>query len=993
MKETIASPDFLRKLLQECIGTVMIEASQWDFPDAGFERAYFNDRLKKEEAINSLTQKRLLYIFYHLFHPQNRNGKFGETQAVEGANSLILLLQELFNVDFTLLKNEHGKDNESKCKKLLDILETVLNISQRSVYLDIKRITNALLPVQEKLTQQPERPIDTYPTFLTFSPSAPTEYFIGRENICNKIAGMLSSGTSCFLHGIGGIGKTEIAKDVVKKIKKIPTEETGITHIAWIDYIENNLGLSLIRGFGISRNESNYERALQTVCNLIEQYGSRLLLIIDNVENTEDENLMKVSSFLSCRILVSSRIDGLDNLKKIFVNELSYDDCMNLFYHYYHSKHDDFSLQKILQLADRHTVTIELLAKIADTEELLLTDFLQNLIECGFSLSEEEASASHNKLHNEARIIEQLQKLFKIYGCTEPEKQLLIKISAIPSLPFDFLKARAWFDLKNRTDLNRLAKKGWLKKSAQYHNEQCRYSYKIHSVIAAATRAQFIDILYSTCHDFIIKLTKEMQNIREENVAIKKELIQFSWSINDIFHNDFYREEDAAFLWVVAEIYRDIGYFSRAIALLTHLLDIYASLYGIDCTQAASVHNSLGLIYYEKAQFKASLDEYNHCRRICMSFYDSESAISKEKINLGSLNLNIGKTYLKTDYTKAKSYLENAYRIFVDELGKTDYDALNAYAHLGSFMEHDGDVKGAEEIFLTIYNSTDKNSPLLDERMLHAGVAHYLGSLYSDIAPEMALPYLEEAKAIQISSLSPTHPDTLDTLNSIANCHLILTDNPATVLIEFHDLLLLMIKVYGPSDPNVAAVYNNIGLCHYYLGQIEEALENYKESLKIYDSVYQPNHEHSAYIYNNMGAALSEANRIKEAILQHERALTIYQHSYETSYHLDVAQTHSDLADAFLRTGKIDAAYTHLNSVFEIYNHINLPENSLKYASAYAILSNLLIAQNSIQEAIICFNHTMKLLIANGFSEDSDAVKEFANRIMELSETAASKSE
>lgn len=986
MKKTISSSDFLKRLLKDCIGTVMFEISHWDFPNEDFERAYFNDRIKKEKSINALTRKRLLYVFSLLFQPQNQNRKFGEAQAVDGANALISLLHDLFLVDFTFLKNEHGKDNKSKRKILLEILETVLNIAQDISNLNHERITNALLSIQDELVHVPDSPTIEYPFFLTLPPSASTEHFVGRQNICNEIADMLCSGISCFLHGIGGIGKTEIAKDVIRKIKNTPSDTSKITHIAWIDYIENNLGLSLIRGFGISKNQSNYDRALQSVCNLIEQHGDRLLLVIDNVENTEDENLLKVSSFLSCRLLISSRMDGLSNLKKIPVNELLYKDCKDLFYYYYSLRHDEHSLQKILELADRHTVTVELLAKIADTEEVALIDFLQNLIECGFSLSEEEASSVHGKLNSEDRIIEQLKKLFNIYGCTESETQLLIKISAIPSLPFDFSKARAWFDLKNRTDINRLTKKGWLNKTAQYGDYKYRYMYTIHSVIAAAIRAQFIDVLYSACHDFIIKLTKEMGEIREQNVSIKKELTQFSWSINDLFHNDFCQEKDTEFLWAIAEIYGDIGYFSRAIIILSQLLDMCNSLYGNECSPSASVHNSLGLIYYEIAQFKSSLEEYNLCLKICSSFHDSNCDGSKEKTDIGVLNLNIGKVYLKIDYVKAKPYLESAYHILSEVLGKTAYKTLNALAHWGSFMVHDGKLKEAEEIFLKIYSSIDKNSSLLDERMLYAGVAHYLGDLYSDASPQKALPYLEEARTIQISSLSPTHPDTLDTLNSIANCHLTLADNPTSTLHEFQDLLLLMKKVYGHSDPNVAAIYNNIGLCHYYLGQISEALVHYSKAINIYDYAYQPDHEHSAYIYNNMGAALLDDNRPLEAVSQHLHALKIYQSSYKTPNHLDVAQTHIDLADAFLRTGNIDDTYLHLNKVFEIYEHMCIDKKSLKYASAYTTLSSLYITEKCFSDAISCIHQACEILIYNGFSENSDTVKELVNRINELNE-------
>ena len=47
--------DFLRTLLENCIGTVMIEWEQWNFPSPSFDRGYFNSRLKQAMPINELT--------------------------------------------------------------------------------------------------------------------------------------------------------------------------------------------------------------------------------------------------------------------------------------------------------------------------------------------------------------------------------------------------------------------------------------------------------------------------------------------------------------------------------------------------------------------------------------------------------------------------------------------------------------------------------------------------------------------------------------------------------------------------------------------------------------------------------------------------------------------------------------------------------------------------------------------------------------------------
>ena len=112
-KNSFSSSFFLRELMMRCVGTVIIEMDQWNFSDDSvFYRAYFNDRIKQEKAINSLAHKRLSFLFSQLFFPaQRKNSKFQEPQAVNGANGFISLLDDLFHVDFSFLKNSYSADN------------------------------------------------------------------------------------------------------------------------------------------------------------------------------------------------------------------------------------------------------------------------------------------------------------------------------------------------------------------------------------------------------------------------------------------------------------------------------------------------------------------------------------------------------------------------------------------------------------------------------------------------------------------------------------------------------------------------------------------------------------------------------------------------------------------------------------------------------------------------------------------------------------------
>lgn len=70
-----------------------------------------------------------------------------------------------------------------------------------------------------------------FPKIIGLTPYRQTDYFVGRDDTVNFVTDYLLQRSSCYLYGIGGIGKTEIAKGVYKRIMGMPKSESGITHI------------------------------------------------------------------------------------------------------------------------------------------------------------------------------------------------------------------------------------------------------------------------------------------------------------------------------------------------------------------------------------------------------------------------------------------------------------------------------------------------------------------------------------------------------------------------------------------------------------------------------------------------------------------------------------------------------------------------------------------------------------------------------------------
>lgn len=249
-----------------------------------------------------------------------------------------------------------------------------------------------------------------------------------------------------------------------------------------------------------------------------------------------------------------------------------------------------------------------------------------------------------------------------------------------------------------------------------YDNGRNRYRYFIHSVIASAIRAQFLDRLYRECEGFIREITVEMQASKDENDAVKKELIQFSWSLNDIFQGQFHSESDCDFLWALAEIYRDIGYYERAIPLLDSLMVLYTETFGEGCVQLGSVWNSKGMIDYELSHFESSLEDYQNSRKVVESHLVQDHPTSVTETDLAKLDLNIGRLYLKIDYPKAKPYLDRAYQTFLSKQGENDYLTLNALGNQAMYLFRDGHLQEAEKIFLDIYQKIPEDTS--DRQML-----------------------------------------------------------------------------------------------------------------------------------------------------------------------------------------------------------------------------------------------------------------------------------
>ena len=180
--------------------------------------------------------------------------------------------------------------------------------------------------------------------------------------------------------------------------------------------------------------------------------------------------------------------------------------------------------------------------------------------------------------------------------------------------------------------------------------------------------------------------------------------------------------------------------------------------------------------------------------------------------------------------------------------------------------------------------------------------------------------------------------------------------------------------------------YNNLGFYLNGQGRTVEALENYRQALKI-----NPAYEDAL---NNLGYALAGQKKYLEAIPLYEAALRVRPN------HVEV---HNNLGNALSETGKIDEAITHYLVVLrqqpdhaDAHNNLGIAlamqgkldeavphflaaiRSNPKYASAHSNLGNAFAVQHKLDEAIREYREALRLK-----PEDAQAHNNLGNALAE----------
>ena len=651
--------------------------------------------------------------------------------------------------------------------EISQLFKNTLQISVRRRYKTTKELLNQLKLILANLD-------DKKPFLLNLPVWQPTRISIERNSDLYNIHDRLETDGFVFIKGMGGLGKSELAKMYVECFA---TNYHTIQFCKYVDSIKAMVAAIPISGIN-DDDYDNIDELFKVKNKILHQCDANTLIIVDNFNVTYDKRLREFlpSDNNSFKVIFTTRcMPAADYYEKnvLPLAPLSMEDSKRLFYLHNQTPKTlslDEKIEKLVDEIQFNTLLLVLIAKMIkrtgmdiDDVILKLNDQELNSIDTKvfyeYDYSDEDIDV-YNKINNH------LHTVFNISGLTVAEKQALLNMTLISVYGIqteEFINA---CDEETITDkiISDLIKQGWI----ENNNE----NISLHSIVSDVISEQNIEK-----EDSYYSLARYLQDQCDVDETTHITILQKALAIAKQLDRRYKFEDD------------------EAQAIAAYLLgSIYLSLYrpkdaekclqkAVKSMKAAGCEADLPVVYNKLGEYEAkfgtntrAIAYFNEAIRIAEDLCDSdEESCESYYGDIGDAILGIAECYennneleksvqqykrllehiIKHDLDYAEGVIKDIIRLS-EELGSQD--DVDYYSSLLADYEDDSEPEeeSYEEIITTQINSGDFSKARQEyEKMLNE-IREELGEespYYKDIAKYRWIYYLlndEEAEAERI---------------------------------------------------------------------------------------------------------------------------------------------------------------------------------------------------------------------------------------------------
>ncbi len=413
----------------------------------------------------------------------------------------------------------------------------------------------------------------------------------------------------------------------------------------------------------------------------------------------------------------------------------------------------------------------------------------------------------------------------------------------------------------------------------------------------------------------------------------------------------------AALMEAMGDAYRNLGLFAEARTLQQKVLDMRVAVFGVDSVEAAQSLARLGGVTGDLGRYDEAIEHLQRALSILRRAQPPDGlAIARALRTLAFAQHQAGKDYAEAERT----YL----------------DAIEAAQAAGAA----GDAERARS-------------------MAGLGfVLRFTGKL------AQARSWLEQALALRIRTFGDTHPETIESINSLGGL-LLRESRHVEAIAQLERALPLARTVYGDGHLRTAYIAANLGNALVGAGRYADAERVMREALPVFRARLGEDHPRTSYMTENLANAIFYQARYAEALPMYlqslerirqrfgdahgeygislsnvcgvyvamerfddaidtcRRADAVLQKAFGPGHYVAVTNL-TKLGAAFIGVRRFDAAESALRQAHE-RAQIELPPEHSARADIFDQRGWLMLARNRPREAEPLFREGLKIIVAN----------------------------
>ena len=172
--------------------------------------------------------------------------------------------------------------------------------------------------------------------------------------------------------------------------------------------------------------------------------------------------------------------------------------------------------------------------------------------------------------------------------------------------------------------------------------------------------------------------------------------------------------------------------------------------------------------------------------------------------------------------------------------------------------------------------------------------------------PDRAIGLFTKARATFAAALGPDHPDTLASMNNLANSYAGAGQNDRALKLREETLALQRAKL-GPDHPETLKSMNNLAISYRDAGQDERALKLLEETLAQRRAKLGPDHPDTLWSMHNLANSYSDAGQHERAMKLREQTLALRTAKLGPG-HPDTLKSMNNLAISYHHAGQHERA-------------------------------------------------------------------------------------